>query len=85
MAQQKEFLRGLVAGIKLYPGEHRGVIEFYDLLSLVTGRSDVAASSGRRPASFKFSAGTPEELKKMQVWDAAESFCWRPEGWILAA
>jgi hypothetical protein len=39
--EKKEFLRGLVAGIRLFPSENRGVIMFYDLI----------------PASFKCSAG----------------------------
>lgn len=69
MVQQKEFLRGLVAGITLYPGENRGVVRFYDLI----------------PASFKFSGGTPEELEKMRVWPDQEAFRWRQEGWIQAA
>jgi hypothetical protein len=64
------------AGITLDPDHHRGVIELFDLMSLVTGRPDVAPRPGARSASSKFSAGTPEELRKMQVWGAKEEFTW---------
>jgi DNA invertase Pin-like site-specific DNA recombinase/phage host-nuclease inhibitor protein Gam len=30
--QQKEFLRGMIAGITIHPGKHRGVVTYYDLL-----------------------------------------------------
>ena len=61
--EKKEFLRGLVAGITLFPSENRGVITFYDLI----------------PASFKCSAGTLTVAEKMQVWWQEERFRWEGE------
>jgi site-specific DNA recombinase len=67
--QRKEFLRGLVAGITLYPSENRGTVTFYDLI----------------PASFKCRAGTPDVLEKMPWWRREERFRAEDEGWSKAA
>ncbi len=42
IVQQKEFLKGMIADITLYPSKNRGVVRYYDLL----------------PASFKYSGGS---------------------------
>ena len=57
--ERKEFLRGLVAGITLYPSEARGEIVFYSLL----------------PASFKCSAGNRQKLyRKMEQYNIPRDF-----------
>ncbi len=66
---QKEFLRGMIAEIVLYPSKNRGVVKYYDLLL----------------ASFKCHGGTGAELEKMQSWPAWERIFWSPKRWIEAA
>ncbi len=69
IVQQKEFLKGMIADITLYPSKNRGVVRYYDLL----------------PASFKYSGGTPDVLKKMRDWAAEEELRWDGSGWKEAA
>ncbi len=69
IVEQKGFLGGLIAGITLYPSEHRGVVRFHDLL----------------PASFMCGGGTRSELEKMQIWPRLEEFHPAQEGWRRAA
>ncbi len=45
ITEQKEFLRGMIAEIILYPSQDRGIVRYYDLL----------------PASFKCHGGTGDE------------------------
>ena len=84
IVKQKDFLRGLVAGITLYPSRHEGVIRFYDRLLLAGGGPD-SPTAGLPPASLEFIGWTPEDLEKMQVLGATERFRWRLEGWRQAA
>jgi hypothetical protein len=59
IVEKKEFLRGLVAGITLFPSENRGVITFYDLI----------------PASFKCSTGNRQKLyRKMAQYNIPMDF-----------
>ncbi len=65
IVQQKEFLKGMIADITLYPSKNRGVVRYYNLL----------------PASFCIRGGTADELEKMQIWRDQEAFRWAREGW----
>ena len=69
IVQQKEFLKGMIADITLYPSKNRGVVRYYDLL----------------PASFKYSGGTGAVLEKMRDWRGSEEFRWDGAGWREAA
>ena len=64
IAQQKEFLRGMIADITLYPSQHRGVVRYYDLL----------------PASFKCRGGSRPKLYRRMRHYGIEIRFGRSEG-----